>query len=164
VDVRNLVEGVVDQERQAAKNLRLSPPAYVEVGDLPPAIADPLLLRQVFVNLISNAFKFTRSVAAPKIEIGACNEVDSLVYYVRDNGVGFPAADAQKLFHVFQRLHAQTEFEGTGVGLANVRKIVERHGGKVWGEGEEGKGETFYVSLPSRPQLSENIPQPSTNL
>jgi light-regulated signal transduction histidine kinase (bacteriophytochrome) len=162
VDIRSLVENVIAQEKQAAGVTDTSA-LRIEIGDLPPAQADPLLLRQVFANLISNALKFSRAVPEPKIEIGVCGERDPLIYFVRDNGVGFPAGDAKKLFHVFHRLHAQSEFEGTGVGLANVRKIIERHGGTVWAEGEEGKGATFYIALPRQPHLSESVPQPSTN-
>lgn len=147
VDMRTLVEGVVRDELQA-----LSPgpscPIAIEVGELPSVAADPVLLRQVFANLLSNALKFTRGVSNPKIVIGAGARAEAVVFFVRDNGVGFPAADAKKLFHVFQRLHGQSEYEGSGVGLANVRKIIERHGGRVWAEGEEGKGATFYVALP----------------
>lgn len=163
VDVHNLVESVIEQERQAAGGSRAGVPASIDIGDLPPVDADPVLLRQVFANLIANALKFSREVAQPKIEIGACNDQDFFVYFVRDNGVGFPAADAKKLFHVFQRLHGQTEFEGTGVGLANVRKIIERHGGKVWAEGDQGNGATFYVALPrTQPVIKESTSQPST--
>ena len=161
VDVRSLVENVIEQEERnggPGASLRYA----VDVRELPPVTADPVLLRQVFANLLSNAFKFTRTAAAPKIEIGSRKEKDFLVYYVRDNGVGFPAAEAKKLFHVFQRLHAQSEFEGTGVGLANVRKIIERHGGRVWAKGEEGKGATFYVALPRRPAFPDGNPHPST--
>lgn len=162
VEVRSLVESVIEQEKQAAGSLHSAVPLAVDLGELPVVLADPLLLRQVFVNLISNAIKFTRTVPGPRIEIGSCIEGDSTVFYVRDNGVGFPAADAKKLFHVFQRLHSQSEFEGTGVGLANVRKIVERHGGRVWAEGEEGKGATVYFALPRSQQISEGTPHLST--
>ncbi len=160
VDVRKLVDLVVEQEKQAAGGTK--GPLSVEIGDLPDVMADQVLLRQVFANLISNALKFTRTVPEPRIEIGGRSEKDSFVYFVRDNGVGFPSADAQRLFNVFQRLHAQSEFEGTGVGLANVRKIIERHGGRVWAEGEEGKGSTFFFALPRQPHLSETTHQTST--
>jgi len=117
------------------------------VGDLPPAQADPVLLRQVFVNLIANAIKYSRPRETARIEVGSRREGASTVYHVRDNGVGFNITYAHKLFGVFQRLHRQEEFEGTGVGLAIVQNIVQRHGGRVWAEGSEGEGATFFFTL-----------------
>lgn len=144
VDVDALVRIVLEQQRQATG---FQAP-QVDVQPLPSAVADPVLLRQVFANLISNAFKFTRAAPGSRIEIGGEVKGEENLYFVRDNGVGFPSAKAGRLFQVFQRLHGQNEFEGTGIGLANVRKIVERHGGRVWAEGEEGKGATFFFTLP----------------
>ncbi len=116
------------------------------VGPLPRTTADPTLLRQLLDNLIDNAIKFTRPVAAPRIEIGASGN-GAPVYFVRDNGVGFDPRYGDKLFHVFQRLHGPEEFEGTGIGLSIVRRIVEKHGGRVWAEGAAGQGATFYFTL-----------------
>ena len=128
VDTRRLVEEVLALQRhslgeEAAKGIK------VELGTLPTVEADPVLLRQVFANLISNAFKFTRTMPEPVVKVSARQEEGQWVFCVSDNGAGFPVAQKEKLFSIFQRLHSQQEFEGTGVGLANVRKIIERHGG-----------------------------------
>jgi len=124
------------------------------VGELPCADVDPSLMRQVWVNLISNAVKFTRPKAERAIEIAGRIEPGRVVYSVKDNGVGFDMAYVNKLFGVFQRLHSSHEFEGTGVGLALVQRIVHRHGGEVWAEGKVGEGATFSFSLPRQGGLS----------
>ncbi|PWU12867.1 MAG: hypothetical protein C5B50_20665 [Verrucomicrobia bacterium] len=119
------------------------------IQSLPAAQGDILLLRQVWVNLISNAVKYTRQKKHARIEIG-CTRRSSTdwEFFVRDNGAGFDMAHAEKLFGVFQRLHTREEFEGIGMGLANVRRIIERHGGRTWAKAELGSGATFYFSLP----------------
>ncbi|MFC4638859.1 ATP-binding protein [Deinococcus hohokamensis] len=122
------------------------------VGALPDVQADGELLRQVMLNLLSNAVKYTRDTAQARIEVTADASPEEWVIRVQDNGAGFEQAYADRLFGVFERLHRQEEFEGTGVGLANVRRIVERHGGQVWAEGEPGVGATFGFTLPRPPQ------------
>jgi light-regulated signal transduction histidine kinase (bacteriophytochrome) len=142
VDMASLANGASDDQRVAGQAVSIT------VGPLPPADADPSLMRQVWVNLISNALKFSRPKAERVIAVEGRTEQDRVVYSVRDNGVGFDMAYANKLFGVFQRLHSSTEFEGTGVGLALVQRIVHRHGGEVWAEGKVGEGATFSFSLP----------------
>jgi light-regulated signal transduction histidine kinase (bacteriophytochrome) len=120
----------------------------IRVDDLPPCEADPALLLQVYVNLLSNAIKFTRRCPEATIEVGAiAGNPSCQAYFVRDNGTGFDMKYAHKLFGVFQRLHAQEEFEGTGVGLAIVHRIISRHGGRVWAEAAPDAGATFYFTL-----------------
>lgn len=116
---------------------------------LPPALGDPAMLRQVFANLLGNAVKFSRHQAAPVIEVGGSSRDGNGAYYVKDNGAGFDEQYRDKLFGVFQRLHSEAEFEGTGVGLALVQRIVHRHGGQVWAEGKPGLGATFHFTLPA---------------
>ena len=142
VDLEAMARTVVEELHQ------MNPQARVEIKTLPAPMADPALLRQVMLNLIGNAFKFTSRRADARIEVGVLEEVAPPVYFVRDNGAGFDPGHAGKLFGVFQRLHQESEYPGTGVGLAIVKRIIERHGGRIWAEAAPGKGATFYFTLP----------------
>ena len=147
VDVGVLVQQALDQLAPEREHRQVD----VRVADLPPCQGDPSLLRQVVINLLSNALKFTRRRAQATIEIGSAPnlaEPGEYVYFVRDNGVGFDMQYAGKLFGIFQRLHSASDYEGTGVGLAIVQRIVRRHGGRVWAEATVDRGATFYVALP----------------
>lgn len=119
----------------------------IVTGDLPPCEGDEDLVKQVWLNLIGNAFKYSSRVTEPLIEIGCYNGPPGNVYFVRDNGAGFDMKYADKLFKVFQRLHSQEEFEGTGVGLALVKRIIDKHKGRIWAEASAGKGAAFYFTL-----------------
>jgi signal transduction histidine kinase len=119
----------------------------VEIGPMPPCLADPVLLRQVFVNLVGNAVKYTRKTEKPKIVISSKVLEDEILFSVSDNGSGFDMKYSDKLFNVFQRLHSSDEFEGTGIGLAIVQNIVNRHGGKIWAESTPGEGATFFFTI-----------------
>jgi light-regulated signal transduction histidine kinase (bacteriophytochrome) len=121
--------------------------AEVRIGDLPDCHGDASLLEQVLSNLLSNAFKFSRRTPVPRVEIGSLKQGSEVVYFVRDNGAGFDMRTAEKLFGVFQRLHPASQFEGTGVGLSIVQRIVQRHGGRIWADSAPGQGATFYFTL-----------------
>jgi PAS domain S-box-containing protein len=140
-----------DLVRQALQSLsgeQVGRRIEISTGELPACQGDPALLRQVWINLLSNALKFTRQQELTRIEIGCLTQEEGgPVYFVKDNGVGFDMRYAGKLFGVFQRLHRAEEYEGTGVGLAIVQRIIHRHGGRVWAEGAMGQGATFYFTL-----------------
>ena len=118
-----------------------------KIGSLPFVECDPALMKQVFQNLLSNAVKFTRPRSPAIIEVGQKDQEGTPVLFVRDNGVGFNMKYSEKLFGVFQRLHRPEDFEGTGVGLATVQRIIQKHGGRIWAEAELDKGATFYFTL-----------------
>ena len=143
VDLSALAMKIVDEYR------RDQPERHVETVIEQELVAkgDEGLLRMVLENLLGNAWKFTRDQPHPKIEFGIIDCADAPAYFVRDNGVGFDMAYVNKLFGAFQRLHHASEFEGSGIGLATVQRIIHRHGGQVWANGEIGQGATFFFTL-----------------
>ncbi|HEX6739414.1 MAG TPA: ATP-binding protein, partial [Vicinamibacteria bacterium] len=145
VEVAHLVREVLDElaADHAGRGVE------IVVGELPDALADRALLKQVIANLLSNAFKFTRRREGARVEIGSREASGQRVYFVRDNGAGFDMRYADRLFGVFQRMHRQDEFEGTGVGLSLSHRIVQRHGGRMWAEAALGEGATFFFTLAS---------------
>jgi light-regulated signal transduction histidine kinase (bacteriophytochrome) len=145
IDMDKLIQAVSNEIETASSEKNLQ----INLKPLPPARGDEGMIRQVFVNLIANAIKFTRSRKAAMIEVGGYAKESGNVYYVRDNGIGFDMQYIDKLFGAFQRLHSGEEFEGTGIGLAIVKRIINQHGGKVWAEGRENEGATFYLTLPA---------------
>jgi signal transduction histidine kinase len=149
VDINGILQEVLEEFTLETEGREIE----WKLTPLPIVMGDPAMLRAVLANLISNALKFTGSRDVALIEIGCEKKDDAgVVIFVRDNGVGFDMAYADKLFGVFQRLHRAEDFEGTGIGLANVRRIINRHGGRVWAEGQIDQGATFYFSLPAYPQ------------
>ena len=144
---------IAEQARREAQRQSNGRAIDWQIGELPTIEADPRLVKQVFRNLFANAVKYTRPRVEAVIKVG---HRDGVVY-VQDNGVGFDMEHAQKLFGVFQRLHGREEFEGTGVGLATVRRIMQKHDGRVWAEAEPGRGATFYLSFASEPEALEVV-------
>lgn len=137
--------------KEVIEELRLQcPDRHIKfnIGPLPDVCADPGMIRQVLTNLLGNAIKFTRDKHPALVEVGARQEDKELIYYVRDNGAGFDMQYAKNLFGAFQRRHQPDEYEGTGIGLAIVQRIISRHGGRVWCEAEVNSGATCYFALP----------------
>lgn len=146
LDMEHLTRDTYDEVRRsrpAARN------GFLQIHPLPDAVGDPSMIRHVMANLLGNAIKFSREEDSPRIEVGGEATGDASVFFVRDNGVGFDMTFADKIFGVFERLHDETEFEGTGVGLAIVKRVIQRHDGDVWAESAEGEGATIYFSLPN---------------
>jgi light-regulated signal transduction histidine kinase (bacteriophytochrome) len=143
IDMATMADSVFHELTTSESRARID----FQVGTVPPAVADPTLMRQVWTNLLSNAIKFSSKRARAVIKVSAQQNEGENVYAVHDDGAGFDMQYVGKLFGVFQRLHSTKEFEGTGVGLALVQRVVRRHGGRVWAEGEPDRGATFYFAL-----------------
>jgi len=144
VNLDQLVKAVLDEMQPEMEGRDI----VWDIHSLPEVHGDADILKLVWVNLIGNALKYTRTKPQSKIEIGSNDNKNEHIFFIKDNGVGFDMTYADKLFGVFQRLHSAEEFEGTGVGLANVKRIIQRHGGRVWAEGTVNEGATFYFSIP----------------
>jgi light-regulated signal transduction histidine kinase (bacteriophytochrome) len=152
-DIRREPVDLTALAREAAERLKASQPernVEFAIEDDLASTGDRRLLSNVFENLFGNAWKFTRDQPKPRIELACERQEERAIFRVRDNGAGFDMAYASKLFGVFQRLHTADEFEGTGIGLATVRRIVRRHAGRIWAEGKVGGGATFYFTLNER--------------
>lgn len=146
IDMESLVKNLSEELKGIVPERILQ----INIKPLPPAYGDPAMIRQVLINLLSNAIKFTKFKEMGLVEIGSQIQNGENIYYVQDNGAGFDMQKANKLFRVFSRLHNLEEFEGNGVGLAIVQRIVHQHGGQVWAEGKVNDGATFYFSLPNQ--------------
>jgi len=161
INTHNLVESIItDLKRQTADRQLIW-----DIHPLPPSTGDVNMLKQVWINLLSNAVKYTRNQPQARVEIGSLPGENENIFYVKDNGVGFDMQYSNKLFGVFQRLHSEEEFEGTGVGLAIAQRIVARHGGRIWAEGEPGAGAIFFFLLPqpSTPLVNNPENEPLTS-
>lgn len=143
IDMNEMVQQIAAQNKEQEKERQIE---FV-IDELPAANADPALIKQVWINLIGNAVKYTNQKEKAIVHIGAGTNDNKTVYFIKDNGAGFDMKYADKLFGVFQRLHASTEFEGTGVGLATVQRIVMRHGGRIWADAKPNEGAAFYFTL-----------------
>jgi len=150
LDLKEIALSVFEEMKKGNQ----TPSVEVRIGDLPRAVGDRAMIYQVFFNLVDNAFKFSARQRSPVIEIGSLPAKGEIICFVRDNGAGFDMAYAERLFGVFQRLHSDSEFPGTGVGLAIVQSIILRHGGRVWAEGASEHGACFFFSIPMLENLS----------
>ena len=143
VDLSAIAREIVEELRRGDPGQQVT----VDIARGVMGVADATLIRNALANLLGNAWKYSAKSAAPEIVFGKTVQGGEAVYYVRDNGAGFDMQYASKLFEPFQRMHRDTEFQGIGLGLASVKRIVERHGGRIWAEAEAGKGATFYFTL-----------------
>jgi light-regulated signal transduction histidine kinase (bacteriophytochrome) len=153
IDMADLVDSVFCELATTEEQRRID----LIIDPLPLTIGDSLLIRQVWTNLIANALKFSSKRERALIHIGSQQDDENHIYFVQDNGAGFDAQYANKLFGVFQRLHNEREFEGNGVGLAIVQRVIHRHNGKVWAEGKIDQGATFYFSLPIKEMKHDGV-------
>jgi PAS domain S-box-containing protein len=147
IEMEAIIKPIIDELTESEKNRDIK----LQCQELGTAWVDVSMMRQVWINLLSNAFKYTQKREQARIEVGSHPNAEETIYYVRDNGVGFDMKYADKLFGVFQRLHRPEDFQGTGVGLALVKRIIDKHNGKIWVEAAENEGATFYFSLPKMP-------------
>lgn len=145
VNISSLVSEVIEDVKKEYPDRTIE----IKIEPLPDSIGDQTLLRQVFANLLANAFKFTLKTPEPRIEVGFSDKNGERVYFIRDNGAGFDPKYTSRLFGVFQRLHRAEEFSGNGIGLSIVQRIIQRHGGRIWAEGKLDAGATFYFTLPA---------------
>ncbi len=145
IDMESLARSAWGEAASSAGGRRLT----IDIGHLPPARGDESMIRQALVNLLSNALKFTAPRETAVIEVHGQKGKGENIYSVKDNGAGFDMKYAGKLFGIFQRLHGSNEFPGTGAGLSIVRRIIEKHGGRVWADGKPDQGATFYFTLPA---------------
>jgi two-component system, sensor histidine kinase and response regulator len=160
VDLNALVQAVIAELQPEIKSRKVE----WTLQQLPYISGDRALLHQVFLNLLANAVKYTRTRAEARIQVFGVEQDDEIIVGVKDNGVGFDPAYSDKLFGVFQRLHSATDFEGTGVGLANVRRIVQRHGGRTWADSVPNEGATFYFTLPAPGKAECDMPAPAATI
>ena len=150
IDMNQLVIAAFNELKEINGKIKL------DIKNLLPVYGDESLLRQVLINLLSNAIKFSNPKPDPHIEVGSFAMGNENIYFVKDNGVGFNMDYSDQLFNTFQRLHRQDEFEGTGIGLTIVKRIIEHHGGRVWAEAKEQEGAIFYFSLPNKKLVAKN--------
>jgi PAS domain S-box-containing protein len=151
INMEKLVNKVFNELKPSSSKRKVE----LQADSLPSLIGDYKMLQQVFYNLLANAIKFTKTKQKTVIEVGGVTENNENIYYVKDNGVGFDMKYSDKLFNVFQRLHSQQDYPGTGVGLAIAKRIINRHKGRIWSEGKVGKGAVFYFAIPKEKQKSE---------
>ncbi|MBA3901095.1 MAG: GHKL domain-containing protein, partial [Bacteroidetes bacterium] len=146
IDMNKMVNELVDNVKRDYQK-----PLKIEIEKLPEIYADAALIRQLMENLISNAFKYSNKTENPEIQIGVINQQAGKVFFVKDNGIGFDMKYYDKIFQVFQRVHSEADYDGTGVGMAIAKRIVEKHGGEIWAEGKVHEGAIFYFSIPNKP-------------